>query len=108
MSIGAGRLMDNGQSSRRRHVLILVENLSVPFDRRVWQESRALTDAGFKVTVICPTGAKRDLLPDEVIDGVRILRYPLKPAAGGPAGYLREYSLALWHTLRLAVKVRRE
>lgn len=100
--------MYKAQPNRRRHILILVENLSVPFDRRVWQESQALTGAGFTVTVICPTGSNRDHLPEEVIDGVRILRYPLRPAAGGPAGYLREYVLALWHTLRLAVKVRRE
>jgi glycosyltransferase involved in cell wall biosynthesis len=39
---------------------------------------------------------------------VRILRYPLRPAAGGPLGYLREYALALWHTFRLAIEVRRE
>lgn len=100
--------MTRAHPGHGRHVLILVENLSVPFDRRVWQEGRALTDAGFAVTVICPTGTNRDHLLDEVIDGVRILRYPLRPAAGGPAGYLREYGLALWHTLRLAVKVRRQ
>ncbi len=90
------------------HILILVENLSVPFDRRVWQESRALVDAGFDVTVICPRGAKQDREDEITIDGVRILRYPLRAATGGPVGYLREYSAALWHTLRLAVKVRRE
>ncbi|MBJ8344000.1 glycosyltransferase family 4 protein [Antrihabitans sp. YC2-6] len=90
------------------HILILVENLSVPFDRRVWQESRALVDAGYKVTVICPKGTKQDQEPEATIEGVRILRYPLKPATGGPLGYLREYSLALWHTIRLALKVRRE
>jgi glycosyltransferase involved in cell wall biosynthesis len=100
--------MNRSHPGRGRHVLILVENLSVPFDRRVWQESRALADAGFAVTVICPIGANRDHLIEEVIEGVRILRYPLRPAAGGPAGYLREYGLALWHTLRLAVKVRRQ
>ncbi len=100
--------MDRAHSGRRPHVLVLVENLSVPFDRRVWQESRALTDAGFAVTVICPTGGHQDNLREEVIDGVRILRYPLRPAAGGPIGYLREYGLALWHTLRLAFKVRRQ
>jgi glycosyltransferase involved in cell wall biosynthesis len=90
------------------HVLILVENLSVPADRRVWQESRALVDAGMKVTVICPTGEKHDREREVVIEGVRILRYPLRPATGGVFGYLREYALALWYTLRLAVKVRRE
>lgn len=91
----------------KRHILILVENLSVPFDRRVWQEATALTGAGFKVTVICPTGATQDTERDTVLEGVRILRYPLRPATGGPKGYLREYTLALWHTLRLAMKVRR-
>ena len=89
------------------HILILVENLSVPFDRRVWQESRALTDAGHQVTVICPRGAAQDREPEVTIDGVRILRYPLRPARGGPAGYVREYAVALWHTMRLALKVRR-
>src|SRR4029450_6648248 len=87
--------------------LILVENLSVPFDRRVWQEARALTDAGFKVTVICPMGANQDREREAMIEGVRILRYPLPQATGGPIGYVREYSLALFHTLRLAIKVRR-
>ena len=43
-----------------------------------------------------------------MIEGVRILRYPLRAANGGPLGYLREYAVALWHTLRLAMKVRRE
>ena len=90
------------------HILILVENLSVPFDRRVWQESRALADAGYQVTVICPQGTKQDTEREATIDGVRILRYPLRAAAGGPLGYLREYSVALWHTTRLALKVRRE
>jgi glycosyltransferase involved in cell wall biosynthesis len=92
----------------RRHILILVENLSVPFDRRVWQESKALAGAGFQVTVICPTGSDRHRERDVVIDGIRILRYPLRAATGGPLAYLWEYAVALWHTLWLAVKVRRE
>ncbi|MEU0462473.1 glycosyltransferase family 4 protein [Amycolatopsis sp. NPDC006131] len=85
--------------------LILVENLSVPFDRRVWQESTTLRDAGWEVHVICPQGTKRDTEPEAVIDGVRIHRYPLKAATGGPAGYLQEYGSALWHTFRLARKI---
>jgi glycosyltransferase involved in cell wall biosynthesis len=88
-----------------RRALILVENLSVPFDRRVWQECTTLRDAGWEVHVICPQGEKRDTEPEAVIDGVRIHRYPLRAATGGPAGYLREYGTALWHTLRLARKV---
>ncbi|GAA4225344.1 glycosyltransferase involved in cell wall biosynthesis [Streptosporangium album] len=85
--------------------LILVENLSVPFDRRVWQESTTLRDAGWDVHVICPRGAKRDTEPYVEIDGVKIHRYPLRAATGGPLGYLQEYGSALWHTFRLARRI---
>ena len=85
-----------------------MENLSVPFDRRVWQESTALVEAGYRVTVICPMGSKQDQEPDVTIEGVRILRYPLRAATGGPVGYVREYSAALWHTMRMAIRIRRE
>lgn len=87
--------------------LILVENLSVPFDRRVWQESTTLRDAGWEVHVICPQGTKRDTEPYVELDGVRIHRYPLAAATGGPAGYLKEYGSALWHTFRLARGIER-
>ena len=85
--------------------LILVENLSVPFDRRVWQESKALRDAGWDVHVICPQGTKQDREPYAEIDGVKIHRYPLKAATGGPRGYLFEYAAAVWHTFRLARRI---
>ncbi|WP_435615463.1 glycosyltransferase family 4 protein [Streptomyces coelicoflavus] len=88
-----------------RRALILVENLSVPFDRRVWQECTTLRDAGWEVHVICPRGTRRDTEAETEIDGVRIHRYPLRAATGGPAGYLREYGAALWHTARLARRV---
>ncbi|MFC0864150.1 glycosyltransferase family 4 protein [Sphaerimonospora cavernae] len=87
--------------------LILVENLSVPFDRRVWQECTSLRDAGWEVHVVCPKGAKRDTEAEVEIDGVRIHRYPLRPATGGPLGYLREYGWSLLHTFRLARRVGR-
>lgn len=50
-------------------------------------------------------GEKRDTEPEAEIDGVRIHRYPLRAATGGPAGYLREYGSALWHTVRLARRI---
>lgn len=93
---------------RRRHILILVENMSVPADRRVWAECRALVGAGFKVTVICPVGLTCDRDNESVVEGVRILRYPLRAGGGGLFGYGVEYAQALWHTLCLAFKVRRE
>ena len=89
----------------KRKALILVENLSLPFDRRVWQESQALRDDGWEVHVICPQGTKRDTEPYVLLDDVHIHRYPLRAATGGPAGYLKEYSSALWHTFRLARKI---
>jgi glycosyltransferase involved in cell wall biosynthesis len=85
--------------------LILVENLSVPFDRRVWQESTTLRDAGWDVHVICPQGTKRDRESYVELDGVKIHRYPLTAATGGPRGYVKEYGTALWHTYRLARKI---
>ncbi|MGW0808380.1 glycosyltransferase family 4 protein [Nonomuraea sp. NPDC002799] len=88
-----------------KRALILVENLSVPMDRRVWQESVTLRDAGWEVHVICPRGAKQDTEPEAVIDGIAIHRYPLTAATGGPLGYLKEYGSALWHTFRLAREV---
>lgn len=87
--------------------LILVENLSVPFDRRVWQECTTLRDAGWEVHVICPQGNRRDTERETEIDGVRMHRYPLRAAAGGPAGYLAEYGSALWHTSRIALRLGR-
>lgn len=87
--------------------LILVENLSVPSDRRVWQESTALRDAGWEVHVICPQGTTRDAEAETVIDSIAIHRYPLQAASGGPSGYAKEYACALWHTFRLARRVGR-
>jgi glycosyltransferase involved in cell wall biosynthesis len=88
-------------------LLVVVENLSVPLDRRVWQESLALTAAGHTVTVICPQTANNPE-PFESLEGIEIHRYPLRPATGGPAGYLREYGTALWHTYRLVRRLQRE
>jgi glycosyltransferase involved in cell wall biosynthesis len=91
----------------RGRALILVENLSVPFDRRVWQESQALRDAGYDVSVVCPRGEKHDREPYALIDGIEIHRFPLTAATGGVSGYLREYSAALWRTWWLSRRLGR-
>jgi glycosyltransferase involved in cell wall biosynthesis len=81
-----------------RRILIIVENLPVPFDRRVWQEARALRDAGASVSIICPTGKGYEMR-EEVIDGVKVYRHPLPIDASSAMGYLREYTSALlWET----------
>lgn len=77
-----------------RRVLILVEDLPVPFDRRVWTESKTLRDAGWKVTVISPKGegARRW---HERIDGIEVYRYPLPTTAAGVVNHIAEYAVAI-------------
>lgn len=89
----------------RPRALVLVENLSVPFDRRVWQECTTLRDSGWDVEVICPQGDGHDTEPEVVVDGVLIHRYPLVAATGGPRGYVTEYSSAVRQTMALARRV---
>ena len=96
-----------GTSALRGRALILVENLSVPFDRRVWQECGVLTRVGFSVSVVCPQGSKHDREPFELREGVEIHRYPLRTATGGPLGYVREYGTALLRTRRIALRLAR-
>lgn len=88
-------------------ILIIVENLPVPFDRRVWMESTTLAKAGYQVCVICPTGKGYESLRED-IDGIHIYRHKLPPEKSSAFGYLREYSSALWAEWRLARKVRKE
>ena len=90
-----------------RKVLIIVENLPLPFDRRVWHECRTLTAAGAQVAVICPTGKGYEAAYEE-IDGVHIYRHSLPLDAKGASGYLLEYGAALWHEMRLALKIARK
>ena len=59
-----------------RRVLIIIENLPAPFDRRVWQEATTLRDAGYRVSIICPTGKGYESR-FEVIDRIAIYRYKL-------------------------------
>jgi glycosyltransferase involved in cell wall biosynthesis len=75
-------------------VVILVENLSVPFDRRVWQEANALRDAGYRVHVICPRSPESPSLR-EVLDGIAVYRFRQVHEARGIGGYAIEYSVAL-------------
>jgi glycosyltransferase involved in cell wall biosynthesis len=88
------------QEPDRRRVLILVENAPVPFDRRVRQESLALRNAGFEVVVISPQGSDGDSVPYELYEGIEIHRFPHREATRA-AGYLLEYSDALWRIRRL-------
>ena len=91
-------------AGRTKRVLIIVENLPVPFDRRVWQEAQALRDAGYQVSVICPTGQGHEERREE-IDGIAIYRHPLPVEGKGVMGYLVEYPTALFWQFLLAWRV---
>ena len=84
-------------------VLIVVENLPVPLDRRVWQEACALRDAGHDVTVICPQ-MRGYTTPFEVLDGITIYRHWITDEAKGIKGFLGEYASALWGEFACALK----
>jgi glycosyltransferase involved in cell wall biosynthesis len=87
-----------------KRVLILVENLPSPFDRRVWQEAGALRDAGHTVSIICPTGRGCEA-KFESIDDIDIWRYDLPTEGEGALGYLVEYTVALFWTFVLSLRV---
>lgn len=84
-------------------VCIIVENLPVPLDRRVWKEACALRDAGYRVSVICPKG-KGYSASYESLDGIEIYRHRMWEASG-ILGYFLEYAFALLAEFVLTVKV---
>ncbi|MGB3851429.1 MAG: glycosyltransferase family 4 protein [Tunicatimonas sp.] len=87
-----------------KHVLIIIENLPAPFDRRVWQEATTLKESGAEVSIICPKmkGYDRSF---EQIDGIDIYRHPLPVEGHGALGYLMEYGTAIFYELLLSVRI---
>lgn len=90
---------------QHRRVLIIVQNLSVPLDRRVWLESQALVAAGYRVSVICPKG-EGDATYEE-LQGVRIYRYRPPAAASGYASYIWEFAYCWLRTALLSLRILR-
>jgi len=90
-------------AGNRRRVLIVVQNLPVPFDRRVWLEATTLARAGWSVSVICP---KAEQFPRsfEELEDVHIYRYALPFEAHGALGFVAEFA---WCFLRTAMKTAR-
>jgi glycosyltransferase involved in cell wall biosynthesis len=91
-------------SLKGKHILIVVENLPVPFDRRVWQEANTLSENGAKVSIICPI-MKGYTKRYEVLNNIEIYRHPLPFEASGATGYLLEYSAALFWEFWLSIKI---
>jgi glycosyltransferase involved in cell wall biosynthesis len=89
--------------NERPAVCIVIENLTVPIDRRVWQEARALRDDGYRVSVICPKGSGFEK-SRETLEGIEIYRHSIWEASG-PVGYFLEYGWALTAEFLLALRV---
>jgi glycosyltransferase involved in cell wall biosynthesis len=87
-----------------RRVLIIVQNLPVPFDRRVWLEATSLTEAGYAVSVICPK-AKGHTASFETLEGVDIYRYALPIDASGAAGFALEFAWCFLRSFMKSVEV---
>ncbi|HEY9362102.1 MAG TPA: glycosyltransferase, partial [Chitinophagaceae bacterium] len=87
-----------------KHILIIVENLPVPFDRRVWEEANTLKENGAHVSVICPK-MKGFTKSYECINGIEIYRHSLPIEASKALGYLLEYTIALFWEFFLSWKI---
>ncbi|MEI7668990.1 MAG: glycosyltransferase family 4 protein [Pseudomonadota bacterium] len=88
----------------KNRVLIIVQNLPVPFDRRVWQEASELRKNGYQVSIICPKGKGYEK-SEEIIDGINIYRHKLPFEAEGICGYFIEYFWSLFFEFILSWKV---
>ena len=93
-----------GRKGQATAVCIIVENLPVPLDRRVWSEARALRDAGYVVSVICPKGKSSHTASQEILEGIHIYRHRSWEASSA-VGYLLEYGMALAAEFYLILKV---
>lgn len=93
--------------SGEKRILIIVENLPVPFDRRVWLEATTLRASGYEVSVICPEG-KDYRRPFEVLNGVRIYRYPTPPPTKTKLSYAWEFPYCWVQSFKLALRAWRE
>src|SRR5437763_3906036 len=89
----------------KRRILIIVQNLPVPFDRRVWLECQALTSAGYQVSVVCPKG--RGEPSYEVIDSVRLYRYRPYAPGGSKVSFIAEYVYSFLATAWGMLRARR-
>jgi glycosyltransferase involved in cell wall biosynthesis len=88
-----------------RRVLIIVQNLPVPFDRRVWLECQALVAAGYRVAVVCPKGTGDPAY--QVIDSVQLYKYRPYAPGGSKLGFIAEYAYSFLATAWLTLKARR-
>jgi len=90
-----------------KRLVLLVQNLPVPFDRRVWQEATSLQSQGYDVTVICPSNDGHPA-GSFTIENVKVERFQEVVEADNALGYVREYSLSLIRMLRALLMLTKE
>jgi glycosyltransferase involved in cell wall biosynthesis len=105
-SFAPGAGAGDGAGAGVPRILIIVQNLPVPFDRRVWLECQALIGAGYRVAVVCPKG--RDDPSFQVIDGVEIYKYKPYAPGGSKIGFIGEYLYSFAATAWLTLRARRK
>ena len=101
-----GGVTGTNDLSAKPRILIIVQNLPVPFDRRVWLECKALSAAGYDVTVVCPKG--RNDPGHEVVEDVTLLKYRPYAPGGRALGFVVEYVYSFLATATLVLRARRE
>lgn len=94
-----------GTGSTRR-VLLVLENLPVPHDRRMWQVATSLRRAGYHVSVISPRPPEDPEYCE--LEGVHLYRYPMLPPTHSVGNFVREAFYCLWNTYRLSRRVEKE
>ena len=97
--------MTTTAGTARPRVLIIIQNLHVPFDRRVWLECQALVAADYDVTVVCPKGKGDPAY--QVLDGVTMHKYRPYAPGGSAASFILEYAYSFLATLLLVLRARR-
>src|SRR5277367_3169531 len=98
-------MLPHSEQTGPGRVLIIVQNLPVPFDRRVWLECQALVAAGYQVSVVCPKGKGDPAY--QVVDKVQLYKYRPYAPGGSKLGFLNEYLYSFLATSWLTLRARR-
>ncbi len=88
------------------HVALVVLNLPVPLDRRVWMQARALADSGYDVTLVAPRSHGQRLF--ERSGRIRIFRFQASKPSHGFLSFTREFTQSWARSLRILRRVHRQ
>ena len=89
---------------KKKHVLFIVENATIPLDWRVFREAQAVNEWDYKVSIISPKGrnATRSF---ENINGIDIYRYPTLILFKGRFAFIFEFANAIFWQIFLAIRI---